>query len=267
MTTSGKAQITITPTAGQSKRYGESNQAITYSITSGALVGSDTLSGSLTYTGTNVGSYTITRGTLTHTKYDITLAPEVFEITAATQSAVSLLSVSSTFNPANKTVLLSGAGGSSSGTYSFALDPSNATDGTDGCSVTGSTLTYTSVGICLVTVTRSSDSNFLTRSDVHLDHSLQRNTRVTPSRSVQLLLHHCPLYLLPFRSQSAQHRVATEAQLNFWELAPVLSTPIKSEMETSQLQVRFHRTSMLTLALLRSRQMLNQRTMEQTIQL
>ena len=166
MTTSGKAQITITPTAGQSKRYGESNQAITYSITSGALVGSDTLSGSLTYTGTNVGSYTITRGTLTHTKYDITLAPEVFEITAATQSAVSLLSVSSTFNPANKTVLLSGAGGSSSGTYSFALDPSNATDGTDGCSVTGSTLTYTSVGICLVTVTRSSDSNFLTRSDV-----------------------------------------------------------------------------------------------------
>jgi len=166
MTTSGKAQITITPTAGQSKRYGESNQAITYSITSGALVGSDTLSGALTYTGTNVGSYAIAEGTLTHSKYSITLAPEVFEITPATQSAVSLSSLSSTFNPSNKTVLLSGIGGSSSGTYSYSLDPSNATDGTDGCSVTGSTLTYTSVGICKVTVTRSSDSNFLNQSNV-----------------------------------------------------------------------------------------------------
>jgi len=74
-----------------------------------------------------------------------------------------LSSLSTTFNPSNKTVLLSGIGGSSSGTYSYALDPSNTTDG---CSVTGSTLTYTSVGNCLVTVTRSSDSNFLNQSNV-----------------------------------------------------------------------------------------------------
>jgi len=77
-----------------------------------------------------------------------------------------LSSLSSAFNPSNKTVLLSGIGGSSSGTYSYALDPSNATDGTDGCSVTGSTLTYTSVGICKVTVMRSSDSNYLNQSNV-----------------------------------------------------------------------------------------------------
>jgi hypothetical protein len=160
---SNKAAITVTPTAGQSKVYGANNPAITYSITSGALIGSDALSGALTYTGSNVGSYAISIGTLANASYTITLASVNFAITQATQSGVTLSSLSSAYNPSNKTVALTGSGGSSTGSYTYALDASNTTPG---CSVSGSTLTYTTAGTCVIAVTRTSDTNYLARTDV-----------------------------------------------------------------------------------------------------
>ncbi|MEI6763916.1 MAG: MBG domain-containing protein, partial [Actinomycetes bacterium] len=103
-----KAAITVTPTAGQSKVYGTSDPVLTYSITTGALVGSDQLVGSLTYTSagqnTAVGSYPIISGTLTNANnlnYTITLASVNFAITQATQAAVTLSSLSSAYNPSN----------------------------------------------------------------------------------------------------------------------------------------------------------------------
>jgi MBG domain (YGX type) len=90
----GQAPITVTPTAGQSKVYGANNPTLTYSITSGSLIGSDVLSGALTFSGSNVDSYTITIGTLANSNYAITLASETFEITKATQNSVSLSSLS-----------------------------------------------------------------------------------------------------------------------------------------------------------------------------
>jgi aspartate 1-decarboxylase len=157
-----RAAITVTPTAGQSKVYGENNPTITYSVTSGALVGSDVLSGALTYTGSNVGTYPISIGTLANSKYIITLASVNFSITKATQAAVTLSSLSSVFTPSNKTVSLTGTGGTGTGSYQYALDSSNTTAG---CSVTGSTLTYTTAGTCVVAVTRTADSNYLARTD------------------------------------------------------------------------------------------------------
>ncbi len=161
--TASKVAITVTPTAGQSKVYGANNPTITYSVTSGSLVGSDTLSGALTYTGTNAGSYAIAIGTLANSNYTITLASVNFAITQATQSAVSLSSLSSGYNPSNKTVALTGTGGTGTGSYLTALDASNTTPG---CSVTGTTLTYTTAGTCVIAVTRSSDTNYLARTDV-----------------------------------------------------------------------------------------------------
>ena len=160
---SSKAAITVTPTAGQSKVYGANNPTIAYTITSGTLIGSDILSGSLTFTGTNVGNYTITIGTLANSSYTITLASVTFAITQATQNAVTLSSLSSSYNPSNKTVALTGSGGSGTGGYTYLLDASNTTPG---CSVSGSTLTYTTAGTCVIAVTRSSDTNFLARTDV-----------------------------------------------------------------------------------------------------
>jgi hypothetical protein len=164
--TSVKSPITITPTPGLTKVFGTQNPPLTYSISSGALVLSDTLSGELSYVGSDAGSYTINLGTLTNAnnpKYEITLASETFTITKALQSAVSLLSLSSAFNPSNKTVTLTGSGGTSTGSYQYALDSSNSTSG---CSVNGSTLTYTTAGTCLIGVTRTSDTNYLSRTDV-----------------------------------------------------------------------------------------------------
>ena len=160
---SNKVAITVTPTAGQSKVYGANNPTITYSITSGALVGSDSLSGALTYTGTNVGSYSITIGTLANSSYTITLASVNFGITQATQALVSLSSLSSAYNPSNKTVALTGNGGSGTGGYTYLLDASNTTPG---CSVSGSTLTYATAGTCVIAVTRASDTNHLARTDI-----------------------------------------------------------------------------------------------------
>lgn len=160
---SNRAAITVTPTSGQSKVYGANNPTIDYSITSGTLIGSDALSGALTFTGTNVGNYTITIGTLANSSYTITLASVTFAITQATQNAVSLSSLSSAYNPSNKTVALTGSGGSGTGGFTYLLDASNTTQG---CSVSGSTLTYTTAGTCVIAVTRASDTNHLARTDI-----------------------------------------------------------------------------------------------------
>jgi hypothetical protein len=164
--TSVRSPLTITPTPGLTKVFGTLNPPLTYSISSGALVLSDTLSGELAYVGSDAGSYTISLGTLTNAnnpKYAITLASETFTITKALQSAVSLSSLSSAYNPSNKTVSLTGSGGTGTGNYQYALDSSNTTPG---CSVSSSTLTYTTAGTCVVAVTRTSDTNYLARTDV-----------------------------------------------------------------------------------------------------
>lgn len=168
--TAARATLYIAPTAGQSKVYGTSDPTITYSITSGALVGSDQLFGALTYASagqnTAVGSYSITSGTLTNANnpnYSITLTAVNFAITRATQAAVSLSSLSSSYNPSNKTAALTGSGGSGTGSYAYEVDISNTTPG---CAVSGSTLTYTTAGTCVISVTRSSDTNYLARRDV-----------------------------------------------------------------------------------------------------
>src|SRR5206468_2798932 len=66
------ADLSITPrplgvTADpRSKVYGEADPALAFQTTSGALIGSDSLSGALSrVAGENVGTYTILQGTLT----------------------------------------------------------------------------------------------------------------------------------------------------------------------------------------------------------
>ncbi|MFM8814810.1 MAG: MBG domain-containing protein, partial [Actinomycetes bacterium] len=73
-TTVAFARVALTVTAdAQSKQYGATDPTLTHTITSGALVGSDSLSGSLTRaSGEDVGTYAINQGTLTNSNYDIT---------------------------------------------------------------------------------------------------------------------------------------------------------------------------------------------------
>ena len=82
-----KRSLTVTPDAGQHKAYGATDPGLTYSITNGALFGSDSFSGALTRDpGENVGLYNITQGTLSlgtaAGNYDLTFTTGVeFEIT------------------------------------------------------------------------------------------------------------------------------------------------------------------------------------------
>ena len=70
--TVGSRAITITATA-KTKQYSQADPDLTYTITSGALVGSDTLTGSLTRaSGEDVGTYAISQGTLGNSNYAIT---------------------------------------------------------------------------------------------------------------------------------------------------------------------------------------------------
>lgn len=79
--------LTITPSTGLSKTYGNADPTLTYSISytgdpeKPALVFSDSLAGSLIrVAGNNVGTYAISKGTLANVNYSITAEPESFTI-------------------------------------------------------------------------------------------------------------------------------------------------------------------------------------------
>ncbi|MCX2583535.1 beta strand repeat-containing protein, partial [Pedobacter sp. MR22-3] len=93
LTVNAKA-ITVTADA-KTKNYGDADPALTYSITSGALVGTDTFTGSLSrLPGENVGTYAINQGTLalngnytlTYIGADLTIGAKTVTVTAAAKS-------------------------------------------------------------------------------------------------------------------------------------------------------------------------------------
>ncbi|NHA07849.1 T9SS type B sorting domain-containing protein [Mucilaginibacter sp. HC2] len=94
--TIGKAAITVTANA-QNKIYGAADPALTYAVTSGALVGTDKFTGALTrVVGENVGVYAIQQGslalnsnyTLTYAGANLTIGKAVIAVTAIAQSKV-----------------------------------------------------------------------------------------------------------------------------------------------------------------------------------
>ncbi|QJD95219.1 hypothetical protein HH214_04665 [Mucilaginibacter robiniae] len=94
--TVNKAAITLTANA-QNKNYGDADPALTYKITSGALIGQDAFTGSLTRNaGENIGTYAIQQGTLglssnynlTYNTANLTITPAAITITANPQTKV-----------------------------------------------------------------------------------------------------------------------------------------------------------------------------------
>ncbi|WP_377299505.1 MBG domain-containing protein [Rhizobium sp. SGZ-381] len=83
--------MTVTPRAitvtanDQSKAYGDANPELTFTVSKGDLVGSDTLYGTLETDASaksNVGSYDITQGSLYNNNYDITFASGTLTVKA-----------------------------------------------------------------------------------------------------------------------------------------------------------------------------------------
>ena len=105
------ALLTVTASSGQGKVYGSSDPTLTYALTSGALVGSDSFSGSLSRAaGANVGSYAIGQGTLTAgSNYTLTYVGANFSITPAALT-ITADSLSKTYGTANPTLTASTSG-------------------------------------------------------------------------------------------------------------------------------------------------------------
>ena len=146
----GAAVPTITPT------YSGFVNGDTSSVISGTTCSTSYI------TTTPVGTIASSCTGATASNYSFTYTPGVITVTKAVQSAVTLSSLSAAYNSSNLTASLTGSGGSGTGSYTYSLDASNTTAG---CAVNTSTLTYTTAGTCVIAVTRSSDTNFLSRTD------------------------------------------------------------------------------------------------------
>jgi len=156
-------QRPITVTADdQTKVFGSTDPPLTHLVTTGSLVGSDSLSGALSRaTGEDVGTYAINQGTLTNNNYNITYRDGVLTVTRATQNALSVTTSQVTYGTS---VVLGSTGGSGTGDVSYAV--TNA--GTAGCSISADTLTTTGdVGsTCTVTATKAQSTNYSVASSV-----------------------------------------------------------------------------------------------------
>mgnify|MGYP003338992782 CR=1 FL=1 len=107
----------VTITAGnKTKTYGDGDPALTFTVTTGSMVGSETLSGSLSRaTGEDAGSYAITQGTVTsanNSNYSVSFVPGTLTINKATQTAVTLTSTGAIYGVA---LSLTSGGGSEIG--------------------------------------------------------------------------------------------------------------------------------------------------------
>lgn len=127
--TIAKRPVTVTPDSGQTKVYDGSvpdPDTLTYAITLGSLVGTDTLSDVLKVVGTGVGSYEIVKSDLadaSNPNYDITVTPGVqFEITPRPV----------TVTPASKTKVYGDADPTLTYTVSPSYSLSGAVTRTDG---------------------------------------------------------------------------------------------------------------------------------------
>ena len=171
--TISKATPTFSAWSNVSKNFGDSAFTVTAPSVTGSLEGSFTytsattsvisVSGStLTVAGAGTSVITATFTPTDSTNYNSATTIMTVTVGKALQSVVSLSSLSSTYNPSNKSVSLTGSGGTGTGNYQYALNSSNSTPG---CSVNGSTLAYTTAGTCVIAVTQTSDTNYLSRTD------------------------------------------------------------------------------------------------------
>jgi hypothetical protein len=171
--TVGKATPTFSAWNNVSKNFGDSAFTVTPPSVTGSVPGSFSyssattsvisVSGStLTVAGAGTSDITATFTPNDLTNYNVATIDMTVTVGKALQSVVSLSSLSSTYNPSNKSISLTGSGGTGTGNYQYALNSSNSTPG---CSVNGSTLTYTTAGTCVIAVTQTSDTNYLSRTD------------------------------------------------------------------------------------------------------
>ena len=125
--------VTVIPDANQAKTYGDADPTLTYTTTP-SLVGTDSFTGTLAYTGSDVGTYALGLGDLANTNYTITLdaTPVDFTINKKAVTVTPDASQAKTYSASDPTLTyttsplsislsgsLSRADGSGVGTYAI----------------------------------------------------------------------------------------------------------------------------------------------------
>lgn len=152
----------------KTRTYGASNPTLTYTLTSGSLVGSDSLSGALTTTATsstNVGSANITQGTLTNannSNYTISYTTGTLSITKASPTISGLSNQSKTTDDSSFT--LAGTPSISGPTLSY------ISSDTDVATVNSSTgeVSILASGTSTITASFTGNSNWNSGSGTYL---------------------------------------------------------------------------------------------------
>ena len=165
--------LTITAT-NRTKTFGDADPSLAYTITTGSLVGSDALSGSVSRnSGENIGNYVIGQGTLANSNYAITFNNGSFVINGANQSGFTL-SAASTLVTYQDTTTLSTSGGNGNGTVAYEV-----TDGTGGCTISGNTVTAVAAGTCVISATKAQEGNY--------NAATSNNVTITVARRAQIV--------------------------------------------------------------------------------
>ncbi|NDB96443.1 MAG: hypothetical protein EBZ78_09840, partial [Verrucomicrobia bacterium] len=152
LSVSAKA-ITVTADA-KSKSYGGTDPALTYQVTSGALVPGDSLTGALSrVAGENVGTYAIS-STLANANYDVTFVPASLTIGKAIQTITGLASADSIFYGAADYTLAVTKGASSSALSFSSSEPGVATIDASGL------VHVVGAGTTTFTVNQAADANY-----------------------------------------------------------------------------------------------------------
>jgi len=170
----------------QSRTYGASNPSLTYTLTSGSLVGSDSLSGTLATTATtstNVGNVNITQGTLTNannTNYSISYSTGTLSITKASPTISGLSNQSKTTDDSSFT--LAGMPSISGPSISY------TSSDTDVATVNSSTgeVSILATGTSTITASFTGNSNWNAGSGTYL-LTVTEPTISSPSPSEQVV--------------------------------------------------------------------------------
>ena len=149
-----KAPITVTADA-KSKAYTAIDPTFTYSVTSGTLINSDSLSGTLSRdSGENAGDYAITVGSLTHANYTITFVSNNLTITKINQS---LLTFGNDVNKTTSSPSFTQTAVDGNGAGSVVYDSSDTAVATINSS---GLISIVNIGTTTITATKEADINY-----------------------------------------------------------------------------------------------------------
>jgi 6,7-dimethyl-8-ribityllumazine synthase len=147
--------LTLTTTGGAG------TGAVTYAAVNGTATGCLVTSSSSSLSSTTAGTCLVTATKAADTNYSaVSSVQTTVTIAASAQAALTLTSTTGTYGTK---VTLASIGGSGTGALSYAV----VVGGTaSGCLVTGSSLSVTSAGTCLVTATKGADLNYSVVSSI-----------------------------------------------------------------------------------------------------